>query len=160
MTLATEYLRQRHQLMNCLYFFSFSAYAALLPGVLDGEKYTGCDSVSVTTQFRCWFLSQTDVGWKGADICMFFISSGLPWSYLILVASGKIPCHYESQRGKQNLLSFFVSLVARTWKSMQNYFGRKVLWRCVTPDSSLFLFLWYESRSLNWSDQWKLPFEL
>lgn len=91
---------------------------------------------------------------------LFSMSSELPLSYLILVASGKIPCHYESQKGEQNLLSFFVSLLARKWKSMQNYFRRKVLWRCVTPESSLFLFLWYESRSLNWSDQWKMLFEL
>lgn len=36
-------------LMNSIYF-SFSGYATLLEAVLDGEKYTGCDCISLSLQ--------------------------------------------------------------------------------------------------------------
>lgn len=92
-------------------------------------------------------------------VCLIMYS-GSPQIYLLLLASGRNPCHCESQKGKQNLLCFFLlSVVVCTWKSTQKNFGRKVLCRYVTLDSSLFLFHWYGSRSLNWSDQFKMFFE-
>lgn len=36
------------------------------------------------------------------------MSCGSPRNYLLLVASGRIPCHCESQKGEQNQFFFFL----------------------------------------------------
>lgn len=163
MTLATEYLREYHLFVNDLPLFLLLLWICHAPGNSAGwwEVYRLWLHI---TEFSAAFCVDSSAKLMAERMLTFvcpIMSSGSSWSYLLLVASGRIPCHCESQKGEQNLLSLFLlSVIVCTWKSTQDYFRRKVLCTCVTPDSDLFLFLWYGSRSLNWSDQWKMLFEL
>jgi len=137
-TLATEYLRKCHPFFKELPLF-FLLWICHIPGD-SGKEYTGCDFISLNPQQLSVLIPQPNRCWLRGWWCHHSMSCYVLWVTLklLLVASGRTPCYCESQQGEQNMLSLcLLSVAVYTWKSTQNYFRRKVLCRCITPENDL-----------------------